>query len=148
MGTKSKWVNRRLTFYNAPLNFSTGSYAVDQNVVTTTAAGALNGYGLSYITTTAAGTYTLGAPEAGVEKQIIVNSSFAATVRASSVANSRTIASPSSDTQNSIILTPGSTYTASATLRGLSTVLWALMSGGVTGTTLFNGTVTLSSACT
>jgi hypothetical protein len=30
--TKAKWVNGRLTFYNAPIEMSTGCYLVDENV--------------------------------------------------------------------------------------------------------------------
>jgi len=141
MGTKSKWKKGRLTFYNDAV--------VDSNVVTTTAAGTLNAYGLSVITSSAAATYTLGVPEAGMTKDIVVGSSWVATVRCSTVANLVTILSPSSDNQNGVVLTPGSTYTASVTLRGVSTVLWALTGVGTAGSTLMAGnTVELTTACT
>ena len=145
MGTKSKWKNGILRFYN--------NAVVEENVEQLSTAGAVRGYGLTVISTTQAGTYTMGAPVPGVVKDITVGdgdgSSFAATIRCSTVANSVTIASPSSDSQNGIILTPGSTYPAGVSLRGVTTVLWTIVGTAIAGTTLMSGnTVTLTTACT
>ena len=140
MGTKSKWKAGKLTFYNDAV-VDAGS------VVQTTASGAIAGYGLSVIACTSNGTYTLGAPVAGVTKDITVGngagSSFVATIRCSTVANSVTIGSPSSDSQNGVVLTPGSTIPAYVQLRGASTVLWVL-----TSFTTGKGGAALTTACT
>jgi hypothetical protein len=139
VGTKSKWKNGILRFYNDAV--------VEENVETLTTAGAMRGYGLSVINTTAAATFTMGAPVPGVVKDIAVGtidaSSWAATIRCSTVANSITVGSPSSDVQNGIVLTPGSTLPARAQLRGATTILWVLTSFS-TG----KGGAALTTACT
>lgn len=140
MGTKSKWKNGILRFYN--------NAVVDENVVTTTAAGALNGYGLSIISDNAARTYTLGAPVKGVTKHITVATSLVATVRLSSVANQVRIAAPATAV-NSLTMNPGSTYPTNISLRGISTVMWAITGAGCAGTTLMAANnILFSTACT
>jgi hypothetical protein len=62
MEDKSK-VNRRLTFYNGPIEFSTGSYVVDENVYLSSAGATLKNYGFQIISTT--NVQTLPAPEDG-----------------------------------------------------------------------------------
>lgn len=140
MGTKSKWKNGILRFYN--------NAVVDENVVTTTAAGTLLGYGLSVIKDNAARTYTLGPPVKGVTKQITLASSLVATVRLSTVANQVRIAAPATDI-NTLTLNPGSSYPTNVSLRGVSTVLWAITGAGCAGTTIMSANnVLFSTACT
>jgi len=140
MGTKSKWKNGILRFYN--------NAVVDENVVTTTAAGTLLGYGLSVISNTAAATYTLGAPVKGVTKHITVDTSFVATVRMSTVENQVRVAAPATAV-NSLTLNPGSSYPTNVSLRGVSTVLWAITGAGCAGSTLMSANnVLFSTACT
>ena len=143
MGTKSKWKNGRLVFYN---NAVVDEAVEEKSATPTTSYVALNGYGLSVISCTANSRFTLGAPVAGVTKDITVGdgkgSSFTATVRCSTVANSITIGSPTTSI-NRVVLTPGSTITAYVQLRGVSTVLWA-----VTSFTTGKGGASLTTACT
>ena len=139
MGTKSKWKNGILRFYN--------NAVVDENVVTTTAAGTLLGYGLSVISNTAAATYTLGAPVKGVTKHITVDTSLVATVRMSTVPNQVRVAAPATAV-NSLTLNPGSSYPTNVSLRGVSTVLWAITGAGCAGSTLMSANnVLFSTAC-
>lgn len=145
MGTKSKWKNGILRFYN--------NAVVEENVVVTTAAGALLGYGLSVISSTINGTYTLGAPVKGVVKDIVVghnlasDSSFVATVRFSTVDGQVIALTPASTgVFNGVILTPTSAYPAMISLRGASTVRWAITAAGGVGTTAMAGSVMRSSA--
>jgi len=146
MGTKSKWKNGILRFFN--------NAVVDENVVVTTAAGALLGYGLSVISSTINGTYTLGAPVKGVVKDIVVGhnlaakpSSFVATVRFSTVDGQVIALTPASTgVFNGVILTPTSAYPAMISLRGASTVRWAITAAGGVGTTAMAGSVIRSSA--
>lgn len=130
-GTKAKWKNSVLRFY--------GNAVVDENVVTHTTNGAMLGYGLSVVDATGAiagtvGVYVLDPPVKGVTKQIVVQSSHIAYVRGSTVDNQVRFASPATDV-NSIKLVPDSTYPLSLCLRGVSSVLWAIVGGGVAGTT-------------
>lgn len=147
MGTKSKWINGILRFYN--------NAVVDENVVVTTAAGTLTGYGLSVISSTVAGTYTMAPPIKGVIKDIHVGyngakgSTFAATVRFSSVANQVTGSGPATtEVINGVVLTPLSTYPAVISLRGVSTVVWAITAAGGVGTPLMGNAVVTTTACT
>jgi hypothetical protein len=140
MGTKSKWKNGILRFYN--------NAVVDENVVTTTAGGTLLGYGLSVLKDSSAATYVLGAPVKGVTKHIIVQTTFAATVRMSTVANQVRVAAPTTAV-NSLTLNPGSSYPTNVSLRGVSTVLWAITGAGCAGSTLMSANnVLFSTACT
>jgi len=145
MGTKSKWKNGILRFYN--------NAVVEENVVVTTAAGALLGYGLSVISSTINGTYTLGAPVAGVVKDIVVghnlasDSTFVATVRFSTVDGQVTAHTPATTgVFNGLILTPTSAYPAMVSLRGASTTKWVITAAGGVGTTAMAGSVIRSSA--
>lgn len=145
MGTKSKWKKGVLHFYN--------NAVVDENVVVTTAAGALLGYGLSVISSTVNGTYVMAPPIKGVVKDIVVghnlalNSSFVATVRFSTVAGQVTLVSENSSA-NGLVLTARSSYPAAVSLRGLSSVGWALTAAGGVGTTLALANVAITTACT
>jgi len=67
--TKARWVNRRLTFYNGPIEFSTGSYVVDENVYLSSAGATLKNYGLQIISTTQV--QTLPAPEDGARVDLL-----------------------------------------------------------------------------
>lgn len=137
MGTKSKWKNGILRFYN--------NAVVDENVeVISDVASNLTGYGLSAINLTTAAVMTLGAPVKGVTKDIVcgltINSSFAASIRLSTVANTLAapnsvgIVSPSTIAKiNTIVLSPSSQHSACVQLRGLSTVEWCLKSFNTTG---------------
>ena len=136
MGTKSKWKRRRLTFYNDAV--------VDGTVETIDATTALLGYGLSVIGTTVDQDYSLGAPCAGVTKDIMVGigkgSSFVATVVLSTGA---TLITPSTiQSKHTFTLTPGASIPAYVQLRGLSTVKWALASFNTTG----KGAISFTSA--
>ena len=164
MGTKSKWKNGKLHFYDdkTGLGLPTQSVVDEGSIVITTAAGGggatgigtLIGYGLSVISSTINGTYTLGVPIKGVIKDIQVGhdlteqSSFVATVRFSSVENLIRCIAPTND-KNSVVLTAYSSYPACVSLRGVSSVYWALTAAGGVGTSrsAVNG-VALSSACT
>jgi len=143
MGTKSKWKKGRLTFYNDAVVDGT---VEEFSAIPTTSFVAMAGYGLSVIGCTAASLFTLGAPVAGVTKDIVVGdgkgSSFTATIRCSTVANQIRIANPTTD-MNGVVLTPGSTIPAYVQLRGVSTVLWVL-----TSFTTGKGGASLTTACT
>ena len=143
MGTKSKWKNGRLVFYNnAVVDEAVEEFSADP----TTSYVAMRGYGLSVVSCTANSLFTLGAPVAGVTKDVTVGdgkgSSFTCTVRCSTVANAITIGSPTTSI-NTVVLTPGSTIPAYVQLRGVSTVLWA-----VTSFTTGKGGAALTTACT
>jgi hypothetical protein len=63
--TKAKWVNGRLTFYNAPIEMSTGCYLVDENVYSQSSAGAtLKNYGVQILVASTV-VSTIPAPENG-----------------------------------------------------------------------------------
>ena len=130
MGTKSKWKNEVLRFYNDAV--------IDESVDQTTANGFLPGHGLSLISGVpgvTVGVFVLKPPVKGVTKQIVTQTSNIFYVRCSTVDNQVRIAAPTT-TVNSIVLHPGSTYPVSVSLRGMSTVLWAVCGGGAIGTTL------------
>jgi hypothetical protein len=123
MGTRAKWRNGRLTFYNNAL--------VDENVVTTTAAGDIKSYGLSVLGSSANATYTMDPPAKGVEKHVVAYTTWTHTLRASSDLSvefgksggkrySITIA-PTTKTEN---------LGVSVMLRGVSTTLWSVTSYG------------------
>lgn len=144
MATKSKWKNGILRFFN--------NAVVDENVVVTTAAGALLGYGLSVISSTVNGTYTLGAPVKGVVKDIVVghnlalDSTFVATIRFSTVDGQVLVLTPATTgVFNGLILAPTSKYPAMVSLRGASTVRWAITAAGGVGSTNMAGSVIRSS---
>jgi len=139
MGTKSKWKNGILRFYN--------NAVVDENVESIDATTALLGYGLSVINTTADQSYSLGAPCAGVTKDILVGngdgSSFVASII---LTTGNTLSTPSTiKSKHMFTLTPGSTIPAYVQLRGVSTTVWALTSFNTTG----KGAISFTSAvCT
>jgi len=143
MGTKSKWKRGRLTFYNDAVVDGT---VESKSAVPTTSYVDLKGYGLSVIGCTANSRFTLGAPVAGVTKDITVGngkgSSFVATVRFSTVANRILATAPATDV-NGIVMTPGSTIPSYVQLRGVSTILWA-----ITSFTTGKGKASMTTACT
>jgi len=145
MGTKSKWKKGVLHFYN--------NAVVDENVVVTTAAGALLGYGLSVISSTINGTYTMAPPIKGVVKDIVVghnlasDSTFVATVLFSTVAGQVTLVSEHSSAQG-LTLTPTSKWPAVVSLRGLSSAEWAITACGGVGSTKMRAAVAITTACT
>lgn len=134
MGTKSKWkwTNGRLCFYNNAI--------VDENVVTTTANGAITGYGLSVLNFPALGVVVLDPPARGVTKQIIVTSTDFVYVRGSTVNGNVTFANNNSTVINSLqMVTDNSSnfnYPANVSLRAISTAKWAIVGAGSVGTTL------------
>jgi len=148
MGTKSKWKNGILRFYN--------NAVVDENVeVISDVASTLTGYGLSVINLTTAAVMTLGAPVKGVTKDIVcgaVNgSTFVASIRLSTVANTLAspvsvgIVSPSTIAKiNTIVLAPTTKRSAFVQLRGLSTLQWCLTSFAAGGT----AAISFTTACT
>lgn len=71
--TKSRWVNSRLTFYNGPMELSTGCYIVDENVWESTAADTLKAGSLNVINTTHA--RTLPTPEDGLKVDVLFHES-------------------------------------------------------------------------
>jgi len=136
MGTKSKWKAGKLTFYNDAV--------VDGTIETIDATTALLGYGLSVISTTADQTYSLGAPVAGVTKDIAVGggkgSSFVATIV---LTTGNTLVTPSTiQSKHRFTLTPAASIPAYLQLRGLSTLRWCLTSFNTTG----KGAVSFTSA--
>jgi len=136
MGTKSKWKAGKLTFYNDAV--------VDGTVESIDATTALLGYGLSVISTTADQTYSLGAPVAGVTKDILVGSGKGSSFVASIVLTTgNTLVTPSTiESKHTFTLTPGASIPAYLQLRGVSTTVWALTSFNTTG----KGAVSFTSA--
>ena len=135
MGTKAKWVKGILTFYN-------GAVAHD-SVVSTTAAGALTGYGVSVLAATANATYTLAIPDVGVKKQLVAHTTFTHTVRASSAVATGGFG-VTGTTLHDIALSPTvalSPEGVSVELVGMSSILWEIISAST-------DTVVASTVCT
>lgn len=117
MGTKAKWVRGTLTFYNAGVSYDP--------VVSTTAAGTITNYGVSVLAAPAASTYTMDAPQKGINKVLIAHTTFAHSVVASTLT---AVKIGSSDRQ--VTLTPTTKTTAkglSVKLVGLSTIKWEMI---------------------
>ena len=142
MGTKSKWLKGKLTFYN--------NAVVEENVGKYTAVNAsIPPYGLRVIASTADSKPMLsGGPAIGQEIEIVCNSTFVTTVRVSTAAGGVTIAHTESTAHNiyGVTVTCGGSTAFShpgvAKLRGITTSQWAL----VTGYSTSAGGCTLSTA--
>ena len=121
MGTKAKWLKGKLTFHN--------NAVVEENVQAYTAAGTVNNYGLVVLNATQnASFYINGGPAIGQKLDIVVGTSFVASVFCSTVNNEVRILGSATDV-NGMVFIPGSTYPGgSATLRGVTTATWALTS--------------------
>ena len=143
MGTKSKWLKGKLTFYNnALVEENVGSYT---STVTT-----LPPYGLRVLNPASNTSYKLsGGPAIGQELEIVCNSTFVTSVRVSTAIGGVTIDRPTASTDaHGVIVTAagtsGGTYPGTATLRGISTSQWMLVKGFSVG---FGG-CTLSTSLT
>jgi hypothetical protein len=70
--TKARWVGSRLNIYNGPIELTTGSYVVDENIYLSTAGATLKNYGFQTINTSQVA--TLPAPEDGCRTEPTGNS--------------------------------------------------------------------------
>jgi len=119
MRTKSKWVNRVLTFYNGPVN--------DESVGESTAAStSVSNYGVTRCKATANTVWKFAAPRLGSRKTLIVaDTTFAMTL----IANAATI---NNSTDNKIVVTPTTKTKALGfgfELYGASTAQWYMRTG-------------------
>jgi hypothetical protein len=119
MRTKSKWVNRVLTFYNGPVN--------DESVNQTTGASTtITNYGVTRCMATANAVVKFAAPRLGSRKTMIVaDTTFAITM----IANAATI---NNSTDNKIVVTPTTKTKALGfgfDLYGASTSQWYMRTG-------------------
>jgi hypothetical protein len=67
--TKARWVGSRLNIYNGPIELTTGSYVVDENIYLSTAGATLKNYGFQTINTSQVA--TLPAPEDGCRTDLL-----------------------------------------------------------------------------
>ena len=139
MGTKSKWLKGKLTFYN--------NAVVEENVSTAyvTAADLIPPYGLRVLQPAGAVSFIVnGGPTVGAELQIVNVTTHIATVRVSTAAADVEIHSNGAQSTNFYGVTLKAASAAKGempgcvSLRGLSTARWvvvgtALSSGGTTG---------------
>jgi hypothetical protein len=129
MGTKSKWLKGKLTFWN--------NAVVDANVaIYTTTLTSIPPYGLRVLNNVAAQKFVLsGPPVIGQEIEIVCNSTVATSVSVSTVAGGPTIAKKPGSTGKAVLVTAAGTgvghgaMTGCATLRGITTSQWALVKG-------------------
>ena len=129
MGTKSKWLKGKLTFYNNPV--------VDRNVFHVVGGTTIPSYGMVVITATGNDSYYIkDAPAIGQKLDIVVNTSWVASVFACSTAAQRTFAGPpaiATTNYNGVVSVPGGAVfgelrPCSIQLRGISTSKWAITS--------------------
>jgi len=132
MGTKSKWLKGKLTFYN--------NAVVEENVASyTSTVTSIPPYGLRVLNPGGNKSYKLsGGPAIGQELEIVCISTFVTSVRVSTAIGGVTIDRPtaSTDAHGVIVTAAGSTagnYPGAATLRGISTSQWMLVKGYSTG---------------
>jgi hypothetical protein len=119
MRTKSKWVNRVLTFYNGPVN--------DESVGQSTAASTtISNYGVTRCMATQNAIFKFAAPRLGSRKTLIVaDTTWAITM----IANAATI---NNSTDNKIVVTPTTKTKALGfgfDLYGASTAQWYMRTG-------------------
>jgi hypothetical protein len=118
MRTKSKWINRVLTFYNGPIN--------DETVNKSTAAStAVANYGVTQLkNATSEGVWVLEAPVLGVKKTILVSNTtkiFHIKTNAATINNS---------TDDVLTVTPSTVMKelgVGFNFYGASTALWYLV---------------------
>ena len=129
MGTKSKWLKGKLTFYN--------NAVVEENVGTyTTTLTSLPPYGLRVLNNVAVTKYVLsGGPVIGQELEIVCLSTVATSVNVSTAVGGVEITRPGSTPAYGVVVTAAGTgvghngLAGCATLRGLSTTRWVLIKG-------------------
>jgi len=119
MRTKSKWVNRVLTYYNGPIN--------DESVGKSSAAStAISNFGVTRCFASANATFKFAAPRLGSRKTIIIaDTTFVMTV----IANAATI---NNSTDNKIVVSPTTKTKALGfgfELYGASTAQWYMRTG-------------------
>ena len=122
---------------------SSGGGYTKESVITTTAAGTLYNCGVSVLAATANATYTMAAPVAGVQKEIVAYTTFTHTVRASS--DLSVVIGKSDGKRYSLSIAPTTKDARggeTAILRGLSTTQWAIVGHSTVSA------VTLTTACT
>ena len=131
MGTKSKWLKGKLTFYNnALVEENVGSY--------TSTVTSIPPYGLRVLNPASNTSYKLsGGPAIGQELEIVCNSTFVTSVRVTTAAGGVEILRSGTTPAYGVIVTAagtsGGTYPGTATLRGITTSQWALVKGFSTG---------------
>ena len=139
MGTKSKWLKGKLTFYNnALVEENVGSY--------TSTVTSIPPYGLRVLNPGGNKSYKLsGGPAIGQEIEIACHSTFATTVRVSTSALGVEILRSGTTPSYGVDVTAATVgYPGTATLRGITTSQWALVKGYSTGL----GGCTLSTSLT
>ena len=115
MGSKSRWDDGHLVFYDDPVETAT------------TASRAISKYGVTVITAATKYTYTLGAVEKGLTKYIVPLSTFAHTVRGATAVG-KILFGTTAGKRNALVISPTSKNKSGVILRGLSTNQWAVMS--------------------
>jgi hypothetical protein len=117
MGTKSKWLKGKLTFWN--------NAVVNEDVYSTGVVGAttIRNWGMVVLSPAAAASYHIkGGPAIGQTLDIVIDTTEIATVLFSNTKNEVTIGGTSF---NSLVFVPGSTnHPQSVRLRGQTTSRW------------------------
>jgi len=136
--TKSKWSKGHLVFYNGPVRYG--------DFVKSTSACSLNAFGIQSLDSTAAATFTLGTPFEGIHNVLIAETTFAHTLRGSTVKN-QVVFGRDGSSYNSLVLTPSSKAVFKGgqpvSLIGASSTRWIVILGEATGPQ-----VAWSTACT
>lgn len=152
MGTKSKWLKGKLTFYN--------NAVVEENVSTaiTSTNASIPNYGLVVLNPTTSAKFRVnGGPAIGAELQLVCLSTYTTFVRVStqdSTNGGETILRPSSCEAYAVGLHAASSdrggMPGMVTLRGITTSAWAVvgasLSSGVLGAGTTGGGYYLSTA--
>jgi len=141
MGTKSKWLKGKLTFYN--------NAVVDESVgIYTTTNASVPPYGLRVLEpTTSAKMRLSGGPAVGQEVQIVCLTTYTTVIRVSTMDSTNggaTVVAPGSCEVYAVGLKAGSPaaggFPGCVTLRGVTTATWAVVGnansstvGGTTG---------------
>ena len=136
--TKSKWSKNHLVFYNGPVRH--------EDLVKSTSAGAINPFGIQVLASSAAATYTMGQCFEGMHNVFIAETTFAHTLRGSTVKN-QVVFGRDGSSYNSLVLTPSSKAVFKGgqpvSLIGASSTRWIVILGEATGPQ-----VAWSTACT
>ena len=136
--TKSKWSKNHLVFYNGPVRH--------EDLVKSTSAGAINPFGIQVLASSAAATYTMWQCFEGMHNVFIAETTFAHTVRGSSVAKAVVFGRDGS-TINSLVITPSSKAVhkggQQVAMVAASSTRWIVFLGDSTA-----AQVTWSTACT
>jgi len=115
MGSKSRWDEGHLVFYDDPVETAT------------TASRAINKYGVTVITAATQYTYNLGPVEKGLTKYIVALSTFSHVVRGATVVD-KILFGTTAGKRYSLTIAPTSKNKTGIMLRGISTNQWAVMS--------------------